>query len=218
MSAFKKTERTAITRLPKRGVYEKEMVYAILDEALVCTVAFVLNGQPFQIPTGYCRKDDSLYIHGSVGSFYMRELAANKLPVCVSITLIDGLVLARSAFHHSVNYRSVVMFSHAEKVEDKDELYEVLELFTNKMQPGRWNDIRKPNDGEWKATLVLKFKIEEASAKVRTGSPKDDEEDYDLNIWAGVVPLKLERQPIIADPVLKTGVALPDYLKGNSSI
>ncbi len=213
MKKFPITEKTEITRLPKRGVYEKETVYAILDEALVCTVAFVLNDQPFQIPTGFCRKDDTLYIHGSVGSFYMRELAANKLPVCISVTHLDGLVLARSAFHHSVNYRSVVVFSHAEKVEDKDELYEVLELFTNKMQPGRWNDIRKPNDGEWKATLVLKFKIEEASAKVRTGPPLDDEEDYDLNIWAGVVPLKTERQPAIPDPALKAGISLPSYLK-----
>jgi nitroimidazol reductase NimA-like FMN-containing flavoprotein (pyridoxamine 5'-phosphate oxidase superfamily) len=213
MEKFSITEKTEITRLPKRGVYEKEAVFAILDEALVCTVAFVLKDQPFQIPTGFCRKEDTLYIHGSVGSFYMRELAANKLPVCVSVTHLDGLVLARSAFHHSVNYRSVVVFSHAEKVEDKDELYEVLELFTNKMQPGRWNDVRKPNDGEWKATMVLKFKIEEASAKVRTGPPIDDDEDYDLNIWAGVVPLKLERKQVIADPVLKNGIEVPGYLK-----
>lgn len=212
MEKFSITEKTEITRLPKRGVYEKENVYAILDEALVCTVAFVLKGQPFQIPTGFCRKGDTLYIHGSVGSFYMRELAVNNLPVCVSVTLIDGLVLARSAFHHSVNYRSVVLFSHSKKVEDKNELYEVLELFTNKMQPGRWNDVRKPTDGEWKSTMVIKFDIEEASAKVRTGPPKDDDEDYDLNIWAGVVPLKIERKPVIADPVLKAGVSLPVYL------
>jgi nitroimidazol reductase NimA-like FMN-containing flavoprotein (pyridoxamine 5'-phosphate oxidase superfamily) len=212
MAEFEKTERTKITRLPKRGVYEKETVFSILDEALVCTVAFVLNGQPFQIPTGFCRKEDTLYLHGSVGSFYMRELAANKLPVCITVTLLDGLVLARSAFHHSVNYRSVVLFSQAEKVEDKNELYEALEIFTNKMQPGRWHDIRKPNDGEWKATMVLKFKIEAASAKIRTGGPIDDEEDYDLNIWAGVVPLKIERHTVIADPKLKDGILLPSYL------
>ncbi|HEU5291587.1 MAG TPA: pyridoxamine 5'-phosphate oxidase family protein [Cyclobacteriaceae bacterium] len=213
MEKFPITDKTEITRLPKRGVYEKETVFTILDDALVCTVAFVLNGQPFQIPTGFCRKDDTLYIHGSVGSFYMRELAANKLPVCVSVTHLDGLVLARSAFHHSVNYRSVVLFSHAEKVEDKNELYKVLEIFTNKIQPGRWNDIRQPNDGEWKATMVLKFKIEEASAKVRTGGPIDDEEDYDMNTWAGVVPLKMQRQAVIADPKLKAGVSLPAYLQ-----
>lgn len=213
MEKFPITDKTEITRLPKRGVYEKETVYAILDEALVCTVAFVLHGQPFQIPTGFCRKENTVYIHGSVGSFYMRELAANKLQVCISVTHLDGLVLARSAFHHSVNYRSVVLFSHAEKVEDKNELYEVLELFTNKMQPGRWNDVRKPNDGEWKATILIKFTIEEASAKVRTGPPKDDEEDYDLNTWAGVVPLKTTRMPAIADPVLKEGITLPGYLQ-----
>ena len=212
MDKFPITEKTEITRLPKRGVYDKGTVYTILDEALVCTVAFVLKDQPFQIPTGFCRKDDTLYIHGSVGSFYMRELAAGKLPVCLSVTHLDGLVLARSAFHHSVNYRSVVVFSQAEKVEDKNELYEALELFTNKMQPGRWNDIRKPNDGEWKATMVLKFKIEEASAKVRTGPPIDDDEDYNLNIWAGVVPLKVERKPVIPDPKLKDGLSIPDYL------
>lgn len=213
MAEFAKTDRTTITRLPKRGTYDKETVYAILDDALVCTVAFVLDGQPFQIPTGFCRIDDSLYIHGSVGSFYMRELAEKKLPVSIGVTHIDGLVLARSAFHHSVNYRSVVIFSNTELVTDKSELYHALEVFTNKIQPGRWDDIRQPNDSEWKKTIVLKFKIEEASAKIRTGGPNDDEEDYDLNIWAGVVPLKLERKPLVVDPKLKQGVQVPDYLK-----
>src|SRR5688572_22011189 len=197
MAQFPITEKTEITRLPKRGVYDKDVVYSILDEALFCTLAYVRDGQAFQIPTGFCRIEDKLYLHGSVGSFYMRELAEKKLPVCISVTHIDGLVLARSAFHHSVNYRSVVIFSQTEKVEDQNELYEVLEIFTNKMQPGRWADIRKPNDGEWKATMVLKFKIEEASAKVRTGGPIDDDEDYDLNIWAGLVPLKIERHTSI---------------------
>jgi nitroimidazol reductase NimA-like FMN-containing flavoprotein (pyridoxamine 5'-phosphate oxidase superfamily) len=212
MTSFPITDKTAITRLPKRGVYDTVTIYAILDEALVCTVAFVKDGQPFQIPTGFCRIDNSVYIHGSVGSFYMRELANNQLPVCVSITLLDGLVLARSAFHHSVNYRSVVIFSKAERVTDSSELYRALEVFTNKMQPGRWDDIRKPNAKEWKATMVLAIQIEEASAKLRTGEPKDDDEDYDLNIWAGVVPLKLERKAPIADPVLKKGLRIPDYL------
>jgi len=213
MEKFPITEKTEITRLPKRGVYDKETIYNILDEALVCTVAFVKDNQPFQIPTGFCRIGDVLYIHGSVGSSYMRELAEKKLPVCISATLLDGLVLARSAFHHSVNYRSIVIFSQAERVTDTQELYKALEVFTNKMQPGRWNDVRKPTDGEWKATMLLKFNIDEASAKVRTGPPKDDEEDYDLNVWAGVVPLSIERKPVIADPVLKAGVSLPSYLK-----
>ncbi len=212
MSSFPITDKTKITRLPKRGSYDKEVVYSILDEALVCTVAFNLNGQPFQIPTGFCRIENTIYIHGSVGSFYMRELAAGELPVSIGVTHLDGLVLARSAFHHSVNYRSVVLFGKAKKVEDEKELYRILEIFTNKMQPGRWDDIRKPNAGEWKATMVLAIEIEEASAKIRTGEPKDDDEDYALDIWAGVVPLKLERKNPIADPALKEGINLPDYL------
>lgn len=213
MEKFPLTDKNQITRLPKRGEYDKEVVYQILDEALVCTLAYVRDGQPFQIPTGFCRMGNKVYIHGSVGSFYMRELAEKKLPVCISVTHIDGLVLARSAFHHSVNYRSVVLFSHAEKVTDQAELYEALEVFTNKMQPGRWEDVRQPNAGEWKATMVIALNIEEASAKIRVGGPKDDEEDYVLDIWAGVVPLKLQRLPIIPDDVLKEGVPVPDYLK-----
>lgn len=212
MSTFPITNKTEITRLPKRGVYDVDTVYAILDEALVCTVAFTLEGQPFQIPTGFCRIDNKLYIHGSVGSFYMRELQQKKLPVCISATLLDGMVLARSAFHHSVNYRSVVMFSEPELITNKDELYTALEVFTNKMCPGRWDDVRKPTEGEWKATMVLGFEIKEASAKVRVGPPKDDEEDYDLNVWAGIQPLKLERKNLIADPALKAGVPVPPYL------
>lgn len=213
MPEFAKTARTTITRLPKRGSYDKSTVYAILDEALVCTIAFVLDNQPFQIPTGFCRIEDALYIHGSVGSFYMRELAEKKLPVSIGVTHIDGLVLARSAFHHSMNYRSVVIFSNAEVVTDKSELYTALEVFTNKVQPGRWNDIRQPNDSEWKKTMVLKFRIEEASAKIRTGDPNDDEEDYGLNTWAGVVPLKLERKSPLPDPKLKPGIEMPGYLR-----
>lgn len=213
MSKFSITGKTKITRLPKRGVYDKEIIYAILDEALYCTLAYVRDGQPFQIPTGFCRIEDKLYMHGSVGSFYMRELADKKLPVCISVTHLDGLVLARSAFHHSVNYRSAVIFSEAEKVTDQEELYKALEVFTNKVQPGRWNDIRKPTSSEWKATMLLSFKIEEASAKVRTGPPLDDDEDYALDVWAGVVPIKLERQNPLPDESMKDGISLPPYLK-----
>ncbi|MDH4090538.1 MAG: pyridoxamine 5'-phosphate oxidase family protein [Cyclobacteriaceae bacterium] len=213
MSKFSITEKTEITRLAKRGVYDKETIYAILDEALYCTLAYVRNGQPFQIPTGFCRIEDKLYMHGSVGSFYMRELAEKKLPVCISVTHLDGLVLARSAFHHSVNYRSAVIFSEAEKVTDQEELYKALEVFTNKVQPGRWNDIRKPTASEWKATMLLSFKIEEASAKVRTGPPLDDDEDYALDVWAGVVPIKLERKDPLPDESMKDGISLPPYLK-----
>lgn len=215
MSEFPKTDKTSITRLPKRGVYDKETVYSILDEALFCTVAFLRDGEPFQIPTGFCRINDKLYIHGSVGSSYMRQLAAERNAVCISATLIDGLVLARSAFHHSVNYRSVVIFSTAEQVTDENELYKALEVFTNKMQPGRWDDVRKPSSGEWKSTLVLSFRLEEASAKVRVGPPKDDEEDYSLDVWAGVVPLTLQRLNALPDPLLKPGVSTPLYVKSS---
>jgi nitroimidazol reductase NimA-like FMN-containing flavoprotein (pyridoxamine 5'-phosphate oxidase superfamily) len=143
----------------------------------------------------------------------MRELAGQDLPVCVSVTHLDGLVLARSAFHHSVNYRSVVFFGKAEKVTDERELYQVLEIFTDKMQPGRWADIRKPDAGEWKATLVLAISIDEASAKVRTGGPIDDDEDYHLDVWAGVVPLSVQRMAPVPDDRLKPGITIPPYLR-----
>lgn len=212
MNQFPITDKTEITRLAKRGDYSKETVYQILDEALFLTVAYNREGQPFQIPTGFCRIDNTIYLHGSVGSFYMRELAKG-IPACLSAMLVDGMVLARSAFHHSVNYRSVVVFSNARKVDDKDEMYRSLEVLTNKMCPGRWNDIRLPNEGEWKATMVLAFSIDEASAKVRTGPPKDDEEDYSMDTWAGVQSMKLVRLTPVPDPDLKAGVELPSYLR-----
>lgn len=213
MSEFQKTERTTITRLPKRGIYDKETIYTILDEALFCTIAYTGEEGPFQIPTGFCRIADKIYIHGSVGSFYMREILSKKLTVSIGATLIDGIVLARSAFHHSVNYRSVVVFSTAELVTGEKELYEALEAFTEKMCPGRWNDIRQPNSKEWKATMVLSFKIEEVSAKIRVGGPKDDEEDYALDTWAGVLPLKITKQELIVDEDATHPVEVPAYLK-----
>lgn len=213
MKPIEKTDRTTITRLPKRGNYDRDTINAILDEALYCTLAWTMEGQPFQIPTGFARIGDKLYVHGSVGSFYMRALAEKKQTVSIGVTLIDGLVLARSAFHHSVNYRSVVLFSEPERVTDNAELYKALEVFTNKMCPGRWDDVRKPTDNEWKATMVLAFSIEEASAKIRVGPPKDDEEDYDLDIWAGVQPLALTKGALVPDPALKKNVGVPQYLK-----
>lgn len=212
MDKFPITDRTKITRLPKRGDYDVATVHAILDEALVCTVAYVHEGQPFQIPTGFARINNTVYIHGSVGAFYMRQIA-DGVPVCVSTTLIDAMVLARSAFHHSVNYRSVVFFSNGRRVTDEQELYNSLEVFTNKMCPGRWDDVRKPNATEWKGTMVIAFELEEASAKVRTGGPKDDEEDYDLDIWAGVQPLKMIRLEVIPDELRKKDIPLPPYLR-----
>ena len=215
MDNLQKSKRTTITRLPKRGSYDRQTVYDILDEALFCTVAYVRDGEPFQVPTGFCRIGDKFYIHGSVGSFYMRELAVNKPMTCISVTHIDGLVLARSAMHHSVNYRSVVLFSLPARVTDPEEQYRALEVFTNKMQPGRWDDIRKPTLNEWKETMVISFTIEEASAKIRTGAPKDDEEDYNLDVWAGVVPFQFSRSTPIPDERLKPGVAMPEYLKND---
>lgn len=214
MEKFEKTDRTTISRLAKRGNYDKDTIYSILDESLLCTLAWCHEGQPFQVPTGFCRIGDKLYVHGSVGSHYMRLLAEGKETVCIGVTLMDGLVLARSAFHHSVNYRSVVMFSKPERVTDQKELYQALEVFTNKMCPGRWDDVRKPTNNEWKATMLLSFQISEASAKIRTGPPIDDEEDYNLDIWAGVQPLRLERGTLVPDTALKQGIPVPTYLKG----
>jgi nitroimidazol reductase NimA-like FMN-containing flavoprotein (pyridoxamine 5'-phosphate oxidase superfamily) len=213
MTTYPVSENTSITRLPKRGVYDQESIYAILDEALFCTLSYVRDNQSFQIPTGFCRIGNKLYLHGSVGSFYMREIAEKNLPVSIGVTLLDGLVLARSAFHHSVNYRSVVIFSKGLRVTDEQELIDALAVFTNKMQPGRWDDIRKPTPGEWKATMLLSFDIDEASAKVRTGPPLDDEEDYALEVWAGVVPLALERKEPLPDAAMKGKIPLPKYLK-----
>ncbi len=213
MEKFPITDKTGITRLAKRGVYDRETIYSILDEALFCTLAYVREGQPFQIPTGFVRIENKIYVHGSVGSFYMRELRDKNHPCCISATLLDGLVLARSAFHHSVNYRSVVIFGEPKLVDNKEELYKALEVFTEKMCRGRWNDVRKPTDNEWKETMVLSFDITESSAKVRTGPPKDDEEDYAMDVWAGVVPLKIQRLEPMADPELKSGVKIPEYLR-----
>jgi len=211
-SEFPITQKTKITRLPKRGSYDQKTIYAILDEALFCTVAFVFDGEPFQIPTGFCRIKDNLYIHGSVGSSYMRKLAQGDLSVCISATLLDGIVLARSAFHQSMNYRSVVLFSKATEVTDNNELENIFEIFTNKMCPGRWADVRKPTSKEWEKTMTLCFPISEASAKIREGNAKDDEEDYNLNTWAGVQPLQIVRMPPISDPNLKVNTKIPDYL------
>lgn len=210
--SFSITPNNKITRLPKRAVYDRDAIYAILDEALVCTMAFVRDGKPVQIPTGFCRIGDKLYIHGSVGSGYMRAMAHQPTDVCISVTHLDGLVLARSAFHHSMNYRSAVVFGKTVQVTDPDEQYKVLEAFTEKVQPGRWADVRHPDQGEWKATMVLSITIDDASAKVRTGPPLDDEADYSLDTWAGVVPLKFQRMAPVADERLKEGIVLPGYL------
>jgi nitroimidazol reductase NimA-like FMN-containing flavoprotein (pyridoxamine 5'-phosphate oxidase superfamily) len=210
MTQFIPTERTQVKRLPNRGAYDSETVFAILDEAFLCHVGFVVDGQPFVIPTGYARVDETLYIHGSAASRMLRTLSEG-VQVCVTVTLVDGLVLARSAFHHSMNYRSVVILGRATLVDRREEKLAALEAFTEHVVHGRWRDVRQPTEAELKATTVLALPLAEVSAKIRSGPPKDDEEDYSLPIWAGVVPLRLEPGAPIADPRLKQKIAPPAY-------
>lgn len=213
MSAdFAPTERTKVKRLPKRGSFERETVYSILDEGFVCHVGFVSDGQPFVIPTAYGREGDVLYLHGSRASRMLKALAAGA-DVCVTVTLVDGLVLARSAFHHSINYRSVVVFGRARVVESDEEKMRALLSFTEHILPGRWDEVREPNKQELNSTLVLALPLEEASAKVRTGPPVDDEEDYALPVWAGVLPLRAATGSPSADPRLPADTPLPAYLR-----
>jgi nitroimidazol reductase NimA-like FMN-containing flavoprotein (pyridoxamine 5'-phosphate oxidase superfamily) len=212
MSDLTPTERTKVRRLPDRGKYDSESVYGILDEAFICHVGFVLDGQPYVIPTGFGRLGDTLYIHGSAASRMLRTVSAG-VPVCVTITLVDGIVMARSGFHSSMNYRSVVIFGNAKLVEAREEKLAALAAFSEQVMPGRWKELRETTDAELKGTLVLALPITEASAKVRTGPPKDDEEDYALPLWAGVVPLKLTAGTPIPDPRLPPGIQPPDYAK-----
>lgn len=207
---FPQTDRTKLKRLPKRGHFDRETVYAILDEGFICHVGFAVDGQPFVIPTGYARVDDKLYIHGSQASRMLRSLAGG-LDACVTVTIVDGLVLARSAFHHSINYRSVLVFGRATLVEDPKEKYDALVALSEHIVRGRWADVREPNEVEMKLTTVLCLPMEEASAKVRTGPPLDDEEDYALPMWAGVVPLKLVAGEPINDPRLPAEIPVPEY-------
>ena len=213
MSTFAPTDRTQVKRLPKRGAYDRETVFKILDEAFVCHVGFVVDGQPYVIPTNFGRSGDTLYLHGSAASRMLRTLSEG-IPVCVTVTLVDGLVLARSAFHHSVNYRSVVILGTAHLVGDPAEKMEALRLFTEHIMKGRWDDIRLPTDQEMKGTTVLALPMEEVSAKVRTGGPIDDEEDYALPMWAGVLPLPVVPAVPIPDARLNPKTEIPGYMKG----
>ena len=210
--SFTRTARTALRRLPKRGSFERQTAYDILDEGFVCHVAFVADGQPFVIPTAYGRVGDTLYLHGARASRMLKALGADA-DVCVNITLVDGLVLARSAFHHSINYRSVVVFGRARVIESDEEKMAALLAFTEHVVPGRWDEMRGPNKQELDATLVLSLALEEASAKVRTGPPIDDEEDYELPIWAGVLPLRMSAGEAVADPRLHEGTPPPNWLE-----
>ena len=212
MQSFTPTERSTIRRLPQRGHYEHETVNEILDEGFVCHVGFVLEGQPFVIPTGYARAGEVLYVHGARASRMLKALS-DGAQVCITVTLVDGLVLARSAFHHSMNYRSVVVFGHARLVTDEAEKLTALRALTEHIAPGRWAETRQPNQQELNATSVLAVPLTEASAKVRTGPPIDDEEDYALAVWAGELPLTLTAGAPRADPRLPAGIEPPPHVR-----
>jgi len=209
---FQTTERTQVKRLPKRGHYDRETVYGILDAGFVCHVGFSVDSQPYVIPTNYGRTGDMLYIHGSAASRMLKTLSGGVL-VCITVTHVDGLVLARSAFHHSVNYRSVVILGNARLVEEPAEKIEALRLFTEHVMKGRWDDVRLPTEQELKATTVMAIPLEEVSAKVRTGGPVDDEADYSLPVWAGVLPLATVAKEPVPDALRKNDPPLPEYLK-----
>ena len=207
------TPRTRIVREPDRGVYDRDAINLILDEAFLCHVGFVVDGQPFVIPTSYGRDGGTLYIHGSAASRMLRNLDKG-IPVCVTVTLIDGLVLARSVFNHSMNYRSVVILGTAKLVDNPQEKLRALQVLTEHIIPQRWEDSRQPNEKELKATSVLRIPIAEYSAKVRIGPPIDDEPDYSFPTWAGVIPLDTQVGTPIRDE--RCQQALPEYLRNYS--
>ena len=209
---FAPTNRTTLKRLPQRAFYERRIIYQILDNAFICHVGFIDLGHPVVIPTAYGRRGDMLYLHGSAASRMLRTLK-DGIPICLTVTLLDGLVLARSAFHHSMNYRSVVVFGTASVVKNQRQKVSALRVISEHILPGRWADVRKPNTIELRQTLVLCLPLREASAKVRRGPPVDEESDYDLPVWAGEVPFpRLVGKPI-ADPQLQRGIKLPSYLR-----
>lgn len=206
-----RAEHVEVRRHAERGSYDREVIDAILNEAPFCHVGFVHDGRPVVIPTIHVRVDDSVILHGSPASRMLRTLAAGP-EVSIAVTLLDGLVLARSVFNHSMNYRSVVMFGRAEVIEDEDLKLEAMRVFTEKILPGRWDDARRPSRNEFKGTLMLAVPIDAASAKVRTGPPIDGEHDHDLDVWAGVIPIEMVRRDPVPDPALRPGIDLPGYL------
>ena len=209
---FTPSKRSRAKRLHQRAAYDKATVYGILDQGLICHVAYVIDGEPYVTPTAYWREGDRVLWHGSSASRMLRTVK-ESIPVSLNVSFFDGLVLARSGFHHSFNYRSVTLFGRAEALTGEAEKLAALETFTERVVPGRWPELRPPTSQEIKATTVVTMEIEEASAKVRTGPPADDEEDYALPIWAGVVPLDTTVGEPIADPRLDSSIAAPDYLK-----
>ena len=204
-----------VKREPQRGIYDRATIEAILDEALVCHLGFEIDGQPYVIPTLHARIGDRLYVHGSAASRMLRH-AASELRVCVTVTLLDGLVLARSVFNHSMNYRSVVVLGKATLVDEPEEKLAALRALSEHILPGRWDDSRQPNERELKATSVLRVPIEEFSAKVRTGPPIDDAEDYSFPTWAGVIPLEMKAGEAIDDEKLDPSLEAPPYARNYS--
>jgi nitroimidazol reductase NimA-like FMN-containing flavoprotein (pyridoxamine 5'-phosphate oxidase superfamily) len=206
------TGRTKVNRLPKRASYDQNIIYNILDNSFVCHVAFKTDNQINIIPTIYGRKDDKIFIHGSKKSRMLKSFETGE-EICISATLVDGIVMARSAFHHSINYRSVIIFGRPEKIETQADKERALQIIFDHFIPCRWNDIRKPNKKELEVTSVFSINISEASAKTREGGPIDDKEDLDLNVWAGVMPLKIISTLPVKSEDLKHGIDLPEYLK-----
>jgi nitroimidazol reductase NimA-like FMN-containing flavoprotein (pyridoxamine 5'-phosphate oxidase superfamily) len=206
------TKRTELRRIPDRGSHDWETINKILDMGFLASVGFCVDGQPFVIPTLYGRDGERLYLHGSAASRMLRELETG-VPACVTVTLVDGLVLSRSAFDHSLNYRSVVAFGTARKVVDPEQKIKSLRVISEHLIAGRWAEVRGPSDKELKATTVLEFSIEEASSKVRSGPPLDDESDYGWKVWAGVLPLEMKSRLSIPDDKLVQGVTVPEYVQ-----
>ena len=206
MEKYKITDRNKVKRIPERGHYDKETLYNILDDGFLCHLGFTVDNQVFVIPTLYGRNGNTVYIHGATTSRLLKNLQKG-IPVCLNVTHIDGLVLARSAFHHSMNYRSAVVFGSATTIPD-DEKEAALRVISENMLQGRWNEVRKPNAKELRATTVLALEIQQASCKIRTGSPSDENPDYELNVWAGIVPMPTQYGTPVPDELLKDGIPL----------
>jgi nitroimidazol reductase NimA-like FMN-containing flavoprotein (pyridoxamine 5'-phosphate oxidase superfamily) len=215
MSQSPPSERARVKRLSERGAYDKTTVYSILDEGLVCHVGICVEGHPFVLPMTYARVGDRLVMHGSGGSRLMRALKAGA-DVCVAVTHLDGLVLARSAYHHSMNYRSVMVFGRANVIEDQDAKLDAFREFFEHVVPGRWDDVREPAPEELDQTVLIGLALEEVSAKVRSGPPEDEAEDHELRAWAGLLPFELSPKDPVNDPTLAEGIPAPEYLTSYS--
>jgi hypothetical protein len=211
MPTFELTPRNKVKRLAERGKYDKATIYPIVDEAFICHVGFVQDGQPFVIPTIHARHEDTIFFHGAKASRLLKHIEAGH-PLCVTVTLLDGLVMARSVFHHSMNYRAAVLYGRGQVIEEPAEKLAALRTVSEAIMPGRWDDARQPTRKELKATTVVAMPIESASAKTRSGPPGDDDEDYALPVWAGVVPIRQLIELPVADPLLNEGITVPDYM------